>query len=462
MSLLSRRTLLRATAALAATQFLPRDLFAQEAAQHPPKSLVAQDPSVEVLHPRARVPVSFIIDDSTCLVNMGSYCMPQFAAAWPGSQIYKRPWKDWPREIPDSFVREFGEWCAAAGVRGKYSIVPFPACVGWLDRDLPGWSRAELQASLKLVRDLMVPNWDITPEMITHTRVIDLKTGRPFEDYTEKTMENSYPPAKQSAEELAPYIAYALQILKNCELPCTGITTPGGFGNKCKTELSLAVRQAVTDVFANPDVPFYFKYISEKPDESTRPKLEAIEGVGTEAPKFVVNVPASTGDHFGGWDGDRPPEPLYYSNPDATRGRMVDLIEKGEPAVMFGHWAGFYSHGTKAGFTAAKQVITAINTRFADQILWQKSSEMARYEAARQLTKITRAGERVTLTTSVATPNFTLKITNAKQPRPTLTAGDALAEVKAKKDLKPGKWIRENDVTTICFDLPRGETTLGA
>ena len=108
---------------------------------------------VEVLLPRDRVPVSFIIDDSTCLVNMGHFCNPQFAAAWPDRDAYKKPWRDWPREIPDSFVREFGEWCSQNGVKGKYSIVPYPACVGWVDRELPGWSRRELQESLDLVRN---------------------------------------------------------------------------------------------------------------------------------------------------------------------------------------------------------------------------------------------------------------------------------------------------------------------
>jgi pimeloyl-ACP methyl ester carboxylesterase len=48
-----------------------------------------------------------------------------------------------PPEIPDAFVRRFGEWSAEAGVKGKYSVVPYPACVGWLDRELPGWSLAE-------------------------------------------------------------------------------------------------------------------------------------------------------------------------------------------------------------------------------------------------------------------------------------------------------------------------------
>jgi hypothetical protein len=138
-----------------------------------------QDPNVKVDNPYGRVPVSFIIDDSTCLVNMGYYCLPQFEEAW-GNGRYKKPWREWPREIPDSFVREFGEFCREQGVKGKYSIVPYPACVGWLDRVLPGWSRTELRASLDLVREFMTPDWDIHPEMITHTRVIDIKTGRPL------------------------------------------------------------------------------------------------------------------------------------------------------------------------------------------------------------------------------------------------------------------------------------------
>ena len=200
---------------------------------------------VTVLNPRMRVPLSFIIDDSTCLVNMGHFCMPQFATAYPERTDYQKPWQTWPREIPDSFVRSFGEWCAGQGVKGKYSIVPYPACVGWVDREMPGWSRRELLDSLKLVRELMVPNWDIHPEMITHTRVIDLKTGRPFEEISPATMENSYPREKKSVDELAAYLAYALKILKNCDLPCEGITTPGGFGNLVKSELGLAVHEAV-------------------------------------------------------------------------------------------------------------------------------------------------------------------------------------------------------------------------
>ena len=216
----------------------------------------------QVLMPRDRVPLSFIIDDSTCLVNMGHFCTPQFAQAWPDRAEYQKPWQSWPREIPDAFVREFGQWCGENGVKGKYSIVPYPACVGWLDRELPGWTRGQLESSLELVRTLMLPNWDIHPEMITHTRIIDLNSGRPVEPVNASSMENSFPRVKISTDELTAYLAYALRILKNCGLPCEGITTPGGFGNLMKSELSVAVYQAVRDVF-QAELPHYFKYVRE-------------------------------------------------------------------------------------------------------------------------------------------------------------------------------------------------------
>ena len=148
-------------------------------------------PGVEVLNPKARVPVGLIIDDSTCLVNLNRFAMPQFNTAWKGqNESYHRDWKNWPVEIPDSFVRRFGNWCAEHGVKGKYSIVQYPACVGRLDSEVPGWSRREVEDSIKLVQELMTPNWDIHPEMVTHTRVIDLKTGQPFPECSPRFMEN--------------------------------------------------------------------------------------------------------------------------------------------------------------------------------------------------------------------------------------------------------------------------------
>ena len=418
---------------------------------------------VEVVNPRARVPLSFVIDDSTCLVNMGHFCMPQFAEAWPNRPVYKKPWKTWPREIPDAFVREFGEWCAEHGVKGKYSIVPYPACVGWLDRELPGWSRRELLASIDLVRDLMVPNWDIHPEMITHTRVIDLRTGRPLQEISKATMENSYPQTKLSVDQLAAYLAYALRILKNCGLPCEGITTPGGFGNMVKTELSLAVFEAVRDVYSS-ELPHYFKYVVGG-DESTQPKLEHVRDLDTDDPKVTVNVPAGTGDWFGGWEGDRTSEGFRYANNDATKGRMVELIERGEPAVMLCHWPGMYCNGSKQGFNDFKAVVTALSNRFADETIWMKLSEIGRYGAARELTRIERQDRSLVFTAPFGAADFTVRIGRVDSFAPTLKVGREtlrLEPVSSRSELTPGHCFHDGRDLLVCFDLPKGVSKLEA
>jgi hypothetical protein len=423
--------------------------------------VTAKPRSVQILNPMGRVPLSFIIDDSTCLVNMGHFCTPQFAECYPQRVDYQKPWKTWPREIPDAFVREFGEWCEEHGVKGKYSIVPNPACVGWMDRELPGWSRRELLDSLKLVRELMLPNWDIHPEMITHTRVIDLKTGRPFDEISPATMENSYPREKKSVDELAAYLAYALRILKNCELPCEGITTPGGFGNLVKSELSLAVQQSVDDVFGA-EIPHYFKYVNTG-DESTEPKIEHLSGLGTDDVRLTVNIPAGTGDWFGGWQGDGISEGDRYCNADATKGRMVDLIKRGQPAIMLCHWPGIYSNGQKEGLHSFQRVVTALDGRFRDQTVWMKLSEIARYWAAKEVTKIEQSGGDVKLNAPFAAPGFTLRLAGKPLASPTLISDGAqvaLKEVTKAVDLKAGTWLAVGTSTTVCFNLPRGMSLL--
>jgi hypothetical protein len=365
------------------------------------------------------------------------------------------------RDSPDSFVREFGEWCAAQGVKGKYSVVPYPACVGWLDRELPGWSRRELLDSLRLVRELMLPNWDIHPEMISHTRVLDLKTGRPMQEISAATMENSYPQSKVSVDHLAAYLAYALRILKNCDLPCEGITTPGGFGGRVRSELSLAVHEAVRDVFQAP-LPHYFKYIANG-QESTEPKMEHVRDLDSDDPRVTVNVPACTGDWFGGWDGVLAPEGHRYANQDATSGRMVEVIQRGEPAIMLCHWPGMYCNGGRQGFHAFQNVVTALHDRFADQTVWMKVSEIARYWAARKLTSIAKNGNGISLRAPFACPGFTLQLPASPNQVPRLVVGgqqQRLTEIGDPRRLTSGTWVRQGASCVACFDLSVGSSSI--
>ena len=446
-----------ATAALAAGA-APR-LSAQARGERPP----APD-GLTVLHPRDRIPVGIIIDDSTCLVNLNRFAMPQFNDAWQGRNAsYHRAWKTWPAEIPDAFVRRFAEWALDRGVKGKYSIVPYPACVGRVDRFLPGWTQAELADSLRLVRELITPNWDIHPEMVTHTRVIDLHTGQPYPECSLRYMENWEWSAGISVDKMTAYLAYALQILKNAGLTCEGLTTPGGFGSRARPQLAQGTLDAVRSVFGA-EIPHYFRDAYSSGKQSVAPRVELASGLDGDDPRCVVSIVACTGDWTGGWNCVSPGGVDRFITPDLQSGRVVEILNRNEPALMLCHWTGVYWNGQELGFTIWREVERRLRAGYADRILWMKLAEVARYWAARELTRITNVPGGFELRAPFACPAFTVAWTAKANARPpVLEAGGQrapLRETTHKKDLAPGCWWRDQDRVLACFDLPQGPSRL--
>lgn len=454
----SRREFLRSTALGLVGAGLTVPIRAAGAWTQEPGDRPPRPPGVTVLNPRGRVPVGLIIDDSTCLVNLAHFCIPQFAEVFPDR--YRQPWRELPREIPDAFVREFGEWCGEHGVKGKYSIVPYPACVGWVDREMPGWSRSELERSLELVRTLMVPNWDIHPEMVTHTWGIDTKSGRPFPDRTERNMENWGFSEGRSVDFLADYLAFALRILKNAGLPCEGVTTPGGFGTRVLPELARATLESVRDVYGA-EVPHYFRHLYTD-ERSVAPRVEYASGLDGDDPRCVVSIIGCTGDWFGGWDGLERGSADRFITEDGRGGRLPEVIARGEPAILVGHWPGFYFNGEGVGFGILKEIVRRLEAHF-DHLVWMKLGEVARYWAARELTRIAEDEARVAFRAPFACPAFTVRHEGRPGGTPrVVTEGrsEPLREVGGVLRLEPGTWTREGRDLVVCFDLPKGEAEI--
>jgi hypothetical protein len=458
----SRRSFLATTATVSAAGWLrPGSVFARpQTTELPPiGERPAPPPSdVKVLNPRCRVPLSFIIDDSTCLVNLAHYAVPQFAEVFPDR--YEQDWRSLPREIPDDFVRLFGDWCGERGIKGKYSIVPYPACVGRIDQRLPGWSRSELEKSVTLVRDLMLPNWDIHPEMVTHTFVINTKTGHPFDERSPRFMENWDWSQSKNADELTDYLAYALQILKNAGLPCEGVTTPGGFANRARPALSQATMNACRDVFQT-EIPHYFRDLYTD-DRSVAPLVQRASGLGTNDPKCVVSILGCTGDWFGGWDGLEKGTVDQFITPDLKGGRLPQVIDKGEPAILVCHWPGIYYNGEHYGLHVFQEVVRRLNERY-DNTLWMKLSEIARYWAAKELTAISMTSQGFELNAPWSCPAYTLEVPPTKGPVQHQTASGAatvLREVKSERQLESGTVFRNDGKQVVCFDLQKGKNLL--
>jgi len=330
-------------------------------------------------------------------------------------------------------------------------VIPYPACVGWLDRELPGWTRAELDESLRTLRDDLAPNWDFQPEMVSHTWVINPKNGRPDPERSERFMENWGWSRGRSADEFAEYLAYALRALKNAGLPCEGVTSPGGFGSGALEAYARGVLESCRDVF-RVEVPNYVKHGREG-DPSVAPRVHYASGIGGPDPKCVVQILAGTGDWFGGWDGITAGSVDKFITADGRQGRMVDVIRREEPALMLGHWPGFYGNGDEHGFIILKEVVRRLREHF-DNLVWMKVSEVARYWAARELTGIGRTERDLCFTAPLACPAFTLEVAAPPGMRPNLR------EVARPLDLESGTWARTDRGFIACVDLPKGVSRL--
>ncbi|HXG60327.1 MAG TPA: twin-arginine translocation signal domain-containing protein [Planctomycetota bacterium] len=450
---MTRRDFVRASAAAAACSVLPAGAQEAPRGDRPPQAR-----GVRAVNPRARVPVSLLVDDSTCLVNLAHFCIPQFAHVWPDR--YRQDWRSLPREIPDAFVRKFGEWCRERGVKGKYSVIPYPACVGWIDRELPGWTKRELDESLRLLRDFMARDWDFTPEMVTHTRMVDVRTGKPVRAYDADHMENTWSAGK-SADQLAEYCAYALRAVKDAGLECQGVTSPGGFAGRSLPAYSQAVLQACRDVYGT-EIPFYLKKVHTD-ERSVAPEVLLASDLEGPDPKVVVSIIGCTGDWFGGWDGLTPGNVDLFITEDLRGGRLPQVIDRGEPAVLVCHWPGIYYNGEELGFRIFQEVVRRLHARY-DHLIWMKFSEIARAWAARELTPLGREGTAVTFQAPFACPDFTVEVAApvpAGAPRWTDGRREvALREVARRTDLVAGTWTRAPEGALVCFDLPKGASRL--
>ena len=121
------------------------------------------------------------------------------------------------------------------------------------------------------------------------------------------------------------------------------------------------------------------------------PRVEYASGLDGPDPRCVVSIIGCTGDWFGGWDGLTPGSADRFITADFKGGRLPEVIARGEPAIMACHWPGIYFNGQEVGFKIFQEVVRRLHAAY-DNLIWMKLSAIARYWAARELTRIERTG----------------------------------------------------------------------
>lgn len=421
----------------------------------------AEEVVATVRNPLLRTPLALLIDDSCPVINLGWYWIRQrhewrqrlhpgtAASGW--ERLYDKL-GTMERTVPAAFAREWGEWCGEQGIRGKFSMVPFPAGVGRIDQNFPGHPGTELQDWLRVTREIIQPNFDITPEILSHTGVVDLRTWKLTDAWEQ------YEWVDPPVDQLTDYLTASLQLLQNAGIACDGITSPGAFGKKQEEAYARAALEAALRVTGNPR-PFYFLWVRDKEDPET-----PLWHVDQTRGRAIASVIPGTGDWFGG-SGYDPSEPDRFIAEDLEKGRVPELLGKELPTILLGHWPCFYANGAP-GFKTLKTVKRRLDALDPDRTrtLWVKTSDIARYEMAKTLGRITlgpasEAGASVlTVTTKFPAANFTLTLNRAAK-RLQLGPTD-LREVHSVRDFRSATFLTEGPRTHLAFDLPEGTTEL--
>ena len=92
-----------------------------------------------------------------------------------------------------------------------------------------------------------------------------------------------------------------------------------------------------------------------------------------------------------------------------------------------------------------------------------KLSEIARYWAARELTRIDRGTNAISFQAPFACPQFTIRLSGPFTTIPRLAIGNGsapLQEVSQPLKLTAGAWTRQAAGIVVCFDLPKGASSL--
>jgi hypothetical protein len=411
---------------------------------------------IQIEKPRLGVPASLLVDDPAPCINPFYYFRLQVERE--GHERHE------PR-IPLDFLEQFAGVCRARGMRGKFSVLPYPAGLGSILEGWEGCDRAELEAWLDLARAEIAPRFDITPEIMTHTLALDLRTRTLLPQSEHDWM------AERTQDELQAYFGAALAILKQAGFAPTGITQPCYF-NGARADYARAVLAAIRAI-GGPSVTFYFIDGYFEPPPIPPPEVVLLDRERGEA---VVDIVAYCNDYF--WSTQRITRQRAEQVVDAVitadgrAGRLAELAAAGAWLLFVCHWQTIYSDGSREGLKALDEIAARLARVHGPRLLWLTTSEVARYRAAsegcRMAVQTSGDGWAIGLDSAFDCPDFTISL-----PAPAAQRIDHVVHQVEDAPTQPlshdpdaggllpsRAWRRHSDRVSLCFDLRRGRQVI--
>jgi len=325
------------------------------------------------------IPIVLIIDDAAPCINVywwhaaesQNTDKPKLSS---GEPVRKR--------ISLSFLKEFVDVAERWGIKGKFSVLPYPAGLGSIAEGLPGYPKSEVDEWVNIVRQELTPLFDITPEILTHAKALDLSTMTLL-----KENERDWA-THQTEATLTPYIAYALQILKDVGLDANGVTSPWNFGRAVEPDYQRAILKAQKQV-NNRSHTWFFLHVNDSDTQFHSKVVYPTESAGIKSrpdkkDEWVVSIVSQCGDFL--WQTMETFEAndayvhsiadLYLTD-DGKGGRFAELFGAGVPIVFHTHWQSLFSNGRKTGLLVLAEVSKRVKRAWSDKVKWTTCYELA-------------------------------------------------------------------------------------
>jgi hypothetical protein len=280
------------------------------------------------------------------------------------------------QRIPLSFLKEFVDVTLKWGIKGKFSVLPYPSGLGSIAEGLPGYPKNEVDKWVNIVRQELTPFFDITPEILTHAKALDLSTMTLLPENERNWATH------QTEATLTPYIAYALQILKDVGLDANGVTSPWDFGRPVESDYQRAILNAQKSV-NNRSNTWYFLHTNDSDTQFHSKVVYPVEPKSKD--EWVVSIVSQCGDFFWQTMETLEADDAYicsiadrYLTGDGKRGRLAELLGANIPIVFHTHWQSLFSNGRKTGLLALAEVGKRVKKTWGDKVKWTTCYELAK------------------------------------------------------------------------------------
>lgn len=403
-----------------------------------------------VEQPNLRQSIALIVDDPAPCIN------PLW---WHLTAVHGEADPRHERTIPIEFMEEWCRWTGETGVRGEFTVMPYPAGLGRIDQGLRGCDRAEVRAWVELARRCVAPQFDIHCEVLTHTRAVDLATWELLPLSERQWMEAA------SEEELAAYFSAAMRILKDAGLPNNGVTQPWTFTGD-ESMYARAILRAEREVNDRKVCNNFIHVDSVGP--YVPPRLTLLDEARGEA---VASIWAATTDYV--WntqerdhaDAKSAPEALAdrFVTEDGLSGRLPELRGMRGPMVLVTHWQSLYSNGSRLGLATFREVERRVAALWRGSVQWRKLSELSgeylAMQTARFESQATSTEARVKVSSPFAATALTFTVATVwplYQSPVVYLNGVVARQVDQEAKLEPGAWMMRGSTVTISTALAAG------